>query len=131
MAFLKGLFLLLLFGSSSVVALAGEIYKTVDENGNVVFSDKKTHDAEKVQVQPNVVDVNTPVIPDSTAQDKPNQQSSSQPQVIQQEVNVSGTNTGANARRRVRTQTNGEGIDRHKHKHKPVATPAAGAGGRR
>ena len=129
MAFLKGLFLLLLFGSSPVVALAGEIYKTVDENGNVVFSDKKTHDAEKVQVQPNVVDINTPVVPESTTQDKPKQQASSQPHVIQQEVNVSGANTGGNARRRVRTQTNGEGIDRHNHK--PTATPATGAGGRR
>jgi hypothetical protein len=128
MAFHKVLFLLLLFGSSSVVALAGEIYKTVDENGNVVFSDKKTYDAEKVQVQSNVVDVNTPVMPESTTQEKPKQQAYSQPQVIQQEVTVSGANTGANARRRVRTQTNGEGIDRHKQ---PVATSAAGAGGRR
>lgn len=115
--------------TSSVDALAGEIYKTVDENGNIVFSDKQTHDAEKVQVQPNVVDINTPVVPESTTHDKPKQQVSSQPQVIQQEVNVSGANTGGNARRRVRTQTNGEGIDRHNHK--PVATPAAGTGSRR
>ena len=128
MAFHKGLLLLLLFGSSPVVALAGEIYKTVDENGNVVFSDKKTHDAEMVQVQPNVVDIDTPTMPESTVQEKPNQQTTSQPIVVQQEVNVSRA-TGGNARRRVRTQTNGEGIDRHNHK--PAATPAAGAGGRR
>lgn len=129
MVFHKGLFLLLIFGSSPVVALAGEIYKTVDENGNVVFSDKKTHDAEKVQVQPNVVDINTPVVPESTARDQPKQQVSTQPQVIQQEVNVWSGTADANKRRRVRTQTNGEGLDRHNHK--PVAAPAAGAGGRR
>jgi len=118
----RPLFLLLIFAASSFNELAGEIYKTVDENGNVVFGDKKSSDAEKVQVQPNVVDINTPAMPESTVQDKPKQQASSQPQVIQQQVNVTGTSTGGNARRRVRTQTNGEGINNGR---RPTATPAA------
>ena len=80
-------------------------------------------------MQPNVVDINTPVVPESTTQDQPKQQVSTQPQVIQQEVNVWSGTADANKRRRVRTQTNGEGLDRHNHK--PVAAPAAGAGGRR
>ena len=103
MVFHKGLFLLLIFGSSPVVTLAGEIYKSVDENGSVVFSDKKSHDAEKVQVQPNVVDINTPVALEPTTQDQPKQQVSTQPQVIQQEVNVWSGTTDTNKRRRVRT----------------------------
>ena len=118
----RPLFLLLIFAASSFNGLSAEIYKTVDEKGNVVFSDKKSSDAEKVQVQPNVVDINTPAMPESTAQEKPKQQASSQPQVIQQQVNVTGTSAGGNARRRVRTQTNGEGVNNGR---RPTATPAA------
>ena len=115
-------FKLLLITGISLAVHAGEVYKTVDENGNVVFSDKKSSDAEKVQVQPNVVDINTPAMPESTVQEKPKQQASSQPQVNQQQVNVTGTTAGGNARRRVRTQTNGEGINNGR---RPTATPAA------
>lgn len=118
----KPLFLLLIFAASSFNELAAEIYKTVDENGNVVFSDKKSSDAEKVQVQPNVIDIDAPAMPESSAQKEPKQQASSQPQVVQQQVNVTGTPTGGNARRRVRTQTNGEGINNGR---RPTATPAA------
>jgi hypothetical protein len=125
MRFTKSFFLLLIIATSPVSELAAEIYKTVDENGNVVFSDKKSTGAENVQVQPNVIDIDTPAMPESTAQEKPKQQASSQPQVIQQEVTVTGTSAGGNARRRVRTQTNGEGINNGR---RPTATPAARQG---
>lgn len=46
---------LLLMGSLNVLAV--EAYKTVDENGAVVFSDKKTQGAETIKVEPNVVDL--------------------------------------------------------------------------
>ena len=122
MRFTKSFFLLLIIVTSPIDELAAEIYKTVDENGNVVFSDKKSTGAENVQVQPNVIDIDTPAMPESTAQREPKSQPSSQPQVIQQEVTVTGTSAGGNARRRVRTQTNGEGINNGR---RPTATPAA------
>ena len=122
MRFTKSFFLLLIIVTSPVDELAAEIYKSVDENGNVVFSDKKSTGAENVQVQPNVIDIDTPAMPVSTAQEKPKQQASSQPQVVQQQVNVTNTSAGGNARRRVQTQTNGEGINNGR---RPTATPAA------
>jgi len=122
MKFTKSFFLLLIIVTSPIDELTAEIYKTVDENGNVMFSDKKSTGAENVQVQPNVIDIDTPAMPESTAQREPKSQASSQPQVIQQEVNVTGTSAGGNARRRVQTQTNGEGINNGR---RPSANPAA------
>jgi hypothetical protein len=71
MTFMTFFFLLLIIVTSSFDVLAVEVYKTVDESGAVVFSDKQTHDAEKIKVQPNVVDLNTPVMPESSSQGKP------------------------------------------------------------
>jgi len=39
-----------LLGSTSMTS-AAEIYKTIDENGNVVFSDQPSKEAEKIEVQ--------------------------------------------------------------------------------
>ncbi len=61
---MKPFFLLLITVTSSLDAIAVEVYKTVDESGAVVFSDQKTNDAEMVKVQqPNAVNLNTPVMP--------------------------------------------------------------------
>jgi hypothetical protein len=46
--------------------LAADIYKTVDENGNVVFSDQPAKEAEKVEVQ-------APITFDSSALTRPNE----------------------------------------------------------
>ena len=58
--------LLLIVTTTSFAVLAEKIYKTVDESGAVVFSDKKTEGAEKNKVKPNVVNVHVPKMPEST-----------------------------------------------------------------
>jgi hypothetical protein len=102
---------LLLITGISLAAHADEVYKTVDENGNVVFSDKKTQDAETINVQPNVVDLDIPEMPEPTAQEKSNKPVSSYSGDEQQEMTGWNTTNGNNLRRRVRTETNGEGIN--------------------
>ena len=126
MILLKYYFLLLISITVSVGAYATELYRTVDENGNVSFGDIKTHDAETVNVQPNVIDLDIPDMPESSAQQNSKRQASNKSAGVPQEMGGWNANNGNNLRRRVRTETNGEGVNRHK------ATPAPGgrAGGR-
>ena len=125
-------FILILFSASiSLGVHAGEVYKTVDENGNVVFSDKKTQDAETIDVQPNVVGLDIPDMPESAAQERSNSSisnssGSNSSGSTQQEMGGWNANNGSNLRRRVRTETNGEGVNRNR----PSATPAGRPGGR-
>ena len=91
---------------------ATEVYKTVDEDGNVVFGDINTHDAETINVQPNVMDLDIPDMPESSTQAKPKNQVSNNSAGAQQEIGGWNTNNGSNLRRRVRTETNGEGGSR-------------------
>lgn len=44
-------YLLLILFIFSGLATAAEVYKSVDENGNVIFSDKPSQDAEKIDVE--------------------------------------------------------------------------------
>jgi hypothetical protein len=102
MTFMKSFLLLFIIVTSSFDVLAVEVYKTVDESGAVVFSDKQTHDAEKIKVQPNVVDLNTPVMPESSSQGKPKKQVSTTSKGSQQEVIGSGTANNGNLRKKNR-----------------------------
>ena len=122
MTFTKFIILLSIVVTYPLDALAEEVYKTVDENGNTVFSDKPTANAETINVQPNVIDVNIPEMPESAAKEKPKTQTTTQSREVEQEMVGYGTANGGNVRRRVRTETNGEGINRSR--------PAAPAGGR-
>jgi hypothetical protein len=126
MTFTKSFFLLSLIFTSSFDALAGEIFKTVDENGNVVFSDKKTQDAETVDVQPNVIGLDIPDMPESSTQAKSKKQVSNNSAGAPQEMGGWNTSNGSNMRRRVRTETNGEGVNQNR----PSATPGGRPGGR-
>lgn len=105
---------------------AAEVYRTVDENGNVVFSDKKTQDAETIKVQPNVIDLDIPDVPVTSTHGKSNNSVSNSSTGGQQEMSGWNANNGSNLRRRVRTETNGEGINRPK----TTATPSRRVGGR-
>ena len=87
----KSCFWLVLAAAISMDVFAAEIYKTVDENGAVVFSDKKTHDAETIKVQPNVVDSKKPAIPAAHTQDTSKKQTSTMPKGSQNKVAESGT----------------------------------------
>ena len=122
MTFTKFIILLSIVVTYPLDALATEVYKTVDENGNIVFSDKPTANAEMINVQPNVVDVDIPKMPESTAKEEPRTQTTTRSREVEQEMTGYGTANGGNLRRRVRTETNGEGINR--------PGPAAPAGGR-
>ena len=122
----KSFILLMVVSTFSFDVLAGEVYKTVDKDGNVVFSDKKMPDAETINVQPNVVNLDIPEMPESTAQNKTNKQTSSYPNDTQPEVSGWNTTNNGNLRRRVRTETNGEGISRNN----PAAAPGRRTGGR-
>lgn len=125
------LFSLPLLLTGSFNSFAVEAYKTVDENGAVVFSDKKTQGAETIKVEPNVVDLNIPVMPESSTQTKPNKQVSSNPKSVQQDTSGWNTANGRNLHRRVRTETNGEGVSRHKSSTPPGGGSSGGrAGGR-
>jgi len=120
------IFVILLSAGISLGVHAAEVYKTVDENGNVVFSDKKTQDAETIDVQPNVVDLEIPDMPESAVQERSNSSTSNSSGNAQQEVGGWNANNGSNLRRRVRTETNGEGVNQRR----PSATPAGRPGGR-
>lgn len=122
----KYLILLLITITASFDVFAGEVYKTVDKDGNVVFSDKKTQDAETINVQPNVVDLDIPEMPASTTQNKSNKQISNYPKAAQPEVSGWNTTNNGNVRRRVRTETNGEGISRNNS----TVAPGRRTGGR-
>ncbi len=110
-------------------ATSKNIYKSVDESGTAIFSNKKTPDAEKIMVQPNVVDVEIPDMPPTTPR------KTNQPAVMQTTHNNSGksqaiemgnrTATAGNLKRRIRNHTSGEGINR------PVTRPTVRAGGHR
>ena len=133
MKFTKFFFLLLITVAASFDALAEKIYKTVDESGNVVFSDKKTPDAERIKVQPNVIDIRTPVMPEPTAEEKA--KAAKQKEVTQQEETGRGTATAGNLKRKIRTTTNaGENIKRPRKEPVtiqplPSKGPGAGLGG--
>ena len=126
MTFKKVFYILLMTLTASFVAHAAEVYKTVDENGNVVFSDKKTQDAETIDVQPNVVDLDIPDMPESAVKDRSNSSISNSSGGAQQEMGGWNANNGSNLHRRVRTETNGEGVNQRR----PSATPAGRPGGR-
>ena len=126
MAFKNAFFLLLITVAASTDTYAAEVYKTVDENGNVVFSDKKSQDAEMIDVQPNVVDLDIPDMPESTVQEKSNSSISNNSGSAQQEMGGWNATNGSNMRRRVRTETNGEGVNHNR----PSATPVGRPGGR-
>lgn len=108
------IFLILLSACVSLGVHAAEVYKTVDENGNIVFSDKKTQDAETIDVQPNVVDLNIPDMPESAVQGRSNSSIPNSSGNTQQEMGGWNTNNGSNLRRRVRTETNGEGVNQNR-----------------
>lgn len=122
MTFTKYIILLSIVVTYPLGALAAEVYKTVDENGNIVFSDKPTANAETINVQPNVVNVDIPEMPESTAKEKPRTQTTTQSREAESEMIGYDAANGGNVRRRVRTETNGEGINRSR--------PAAPTGGR-
>ena len=126
MAFKNAFFLLLITVAASTDTYAAEVYKTVDENGNVVFSDKKSQDAEMIDVQPNVVDLDIPDMPESTVQEKSNSSISNNSGSAQQEMGGWNATNGSNIRRRVRTETNGEGVNHNR----PSTTPVGRPGGR-
>ena len=126
MAFKNAFFLLLITVAASTDTYAAEVYKTVDENGNVVFSDKKSQDAEMIDVQPNVVDLDIPDMPESTVQERSNSSISNSSGSAQQEMGGWNATNGSNMRRRVRTETNGEGVNHNR----PSATPVGRPGGR-
>lgn len=127
MTFTKYIILLSIVVTYPLDALAAEVYKTVDENGNVVFSDKPTANAEKINVQPNVIDVNIPEMPEPTAKEKPRTQTTTRSKEVEPEIIGYGRAHGGNIRRRVRTETNGEGINRSR----PAAPASGRAGGGR
>ncbi len=117
MTFTKFFLLLLLvlantFAVRAVEAQDAEVYKTVDKDGDVTFSDQQTRGAETIDVQPNVVDVDVPAMPASTVQESVKNRATENQIETQQEAVGRGTAEGANLRRRVRNETNGEGIDR-------------------
>ena len=118
------IFLILLSACVSLGVHAAEVYKTVDENGNIVFSDKKTQDAETIDVQPNVVDLNIPDMPESAVQGRSNSSTSNSSGNTQQEMGGWNANNGSNLRRRVRTETNGEGVNQNRPSTTPVRRPA-------
>ena len=115
---------LLFMGCITSAVHAAEVYRTVDENGNMVFSDKKTHDAETINVQPNVTELDIPDMPVTSTPGKSNKSAASPPSGGQQEMSGWNANNGNNLRRRVRTETNGEGINRPK----ATATPSRSGG---
>ena len=125
MIFTKYIILLSIVVTTPLDALAAEVYKTVDDNGNIVFSDKPTANAETINVQPNVVNVEIPEMPEPTAKEKPRTQTTTRSKEVEQEIVGYGTANGGNVRRRVRTETNGEGIDRSR----PRTAPAGGRAG--
>ncbi len=137
MKFAKYLFVLLIVSATAFSAHAEKIYKTVDESGAVVFSDKKTPDAEKITVQPNVVDVRTPVMPEPvSSKKKPKQSSAKQSSIRQNDVNQEvvgrGTSNAGNLKRKIRNVTNGgENIKRpiRRPVNLPVQRPGARPGG--
>ena len=43
--------ILLILGILAVPAVMGDVYRSVDEDGNIVYSDKSSPDAEKVEIQ--------------------------------------------------------------------------------
>ena len=52
---------------------AGKIYKGMDEEGNVIFSDKPLPDSKPIDVKPNVVEVEgAPTQSSGTPTNKPN-----------------------------------------------------------
>lgn len=125
MTFTKSFFLLAIIVTASLDAAAAEVYKTVDENGNVVFSDKPTANAETINVQPNVVEVDIPDMPEPAVQEKSRTQTSTQSREVESEMIGYDTRNGGNVRRRVRTETNGEGINHSR----PSAAPGGGRAG--
>ena len=125
MNFTKYFFLLAIIVTASLDAAAAEVYKTVDENGNVVFSDKPTANAETINVQPNVVEVDIPDMPEPAVQEKSRTQTSTQSREVESEMIGYDTRNGGNVRRRVRTETNGEGINHSR----PSAAPGGGRAG--
>ncbi len=132
MRFAKYLFVLLIVSTTTFNAFAEKIYKTVDESGAVVFSDKKTPDAEKIRVQPNVIDVRTPVMPEPVVSKKKPKQSSARQNDVNQEVVGRGTANAGNLKRKIRNVTNGgENIKRpiNRPGTLPVQRPGARPGG--
>ena len=138
----KLLYLLLIAVATSFDVLAEEVFKTTDESGSVEFSDKKSPGSEKIEVKPNVVDVDIPVMPESTVGEMPestvgekSKQASGEPNEDPQETEGSGSATAGNLKRKIRNTTNaGEKIkqrDKQPVTIQPVPQPVVRPGGRR
>jgi len=108
---------------------AETIYKTVDESGAAVFSDEPAQNSEKINVHPNVVDVDIPDIPTSSHpinnRSKIMQTTHGRSDGNQTIEIGTGTTRAGDLKRKIRNRTNGEGVNR------PVARPAARSGGHR
>ncbi len=58
-------YLLILLALYSGLTIAADVYKTVDENGNVIFSDKPSSDAERIHIK-EIQTIDSGGVPEST-----------------------------------------------------------------
>ena len=125
MKFIYNIFIPIVVITLPLTSIAETVFKSVDKSGTAVFSDEKTPDAEKIIVQPNVIDVDVPDMPTPAHKSTPKQrimQTTHDSQGHSQATEIgSGTATAGNLKRKIRNVTNGESINR----------PAARAGGHR
>jgi len=126
MAFIKLFLALCITFAVSFDALADKIYKTVNESGAVEFSDKKTPDAKKMKVKPNVVEVKTPVMPEPTAEKKAAEVKLKK--ATKEEAPGRGTATAGNLKRKLQNAGKSPGdINRPPHV-RPIPAKRSGAG---
>ena len=111
----------------SVTAVAEEIYKGVDENGVVEYSDTPIPDAKKIEVNPNVVEV-TPVEPTAPRREAAGGQQSQPQSESDAELRTEDVNDVDRLEREKR-RARDVGVERHENKG-PEAGAARGAGAR-
>ncbi len=114
MKFTPSVFLLLIGIAVSSGVYADKVYKSTNEKGNVEFSDRKSPGAKKVKVKPNVVNIKTPQMPETTEGKKLPQKESAQPQEVIE--GRQGTATAGNLKRRIRYSADGEKIEEARDK---------------